>query len=166
MSGFVVTIVSSRRMPLRRPLSCASAKNFQPVSASGTVNVKLTRPSASVSSVGRKNAVSCRFFRAGTSGSFWGDSAAFSFAAGAMAHIATPASIGAAQSAAISIMTPPSAFDLRSEPIRTACVEAFHFRHVASAVPHPPGKCPPKWYRLSHWFWRLTVRDERILGVK
>ena len=67
MSGFVVTISSSRKTPPRSALSCATIKSFQPVSASGTVNVNDTLPSASVSRFGKKNAVSFRLLRGGSS---------------------------------------------------------------------------------------------------
>ena len=67
ISGFVVTISSLRKIPPRRSLSCATIKSFQPVSASGAVNVNETFPSASVSKSGKKNAVSFRFLRGAAS---------------------------------------------------------------------------------------------------
>ena len=67
MSDFCVTISSLRRIPPLSALSCATMRSFHPVSASGTVNVNDTLPSASVSKSGKKNAVSCRFFRGWTS---------------------------------------------------------------------------------------------------
>ena len=70
ISGFVVTISSLRKIPPRSSLSCATIKSFQPVSASGAVNVIETLPSASVSKSGKKNAVSFRFLRGAASAEF------------------------------------------------------------------------------------------------
>ena len=65
MSGLVVVMSSFLKIPPLSSLSCATMRSFQPVSASGTVKVNETLPSASVSRSGKKNAVSFRFVRGG-----------------------------------------------------------------------------------------------------
>ena len=65
INSFCVT-VSKDVVALSKDLVCANTCNFHLVKASGVVKLKEMLPSASVCNCGKKNAVSCRFFRMAT----------------------------------------------------------------------------------------------------
>ena len=102
--------------PLRRLASWASPLNCQVVSVSGSVNSIVSVPSLSEDSVGRKNAVSTRFFRGG--------GAAAGVAAGGSP--APPDCLACSDSARVSPSPRlvPEALDCRPMPWKSAAASA------------------------------------------
>ena len=160
MSGFVVTISSLRKMSPRSALSCATIRNFQPVSAPGTVNVNETFPSASVSRFGKKNAVSFRFVRGGASGpsSFADPRAAAAKDLSSAKHISFIAPAGAATA----LQTIPPR--LRRPPYSYIGRHDGHWKledHVDLL-----GNRPPRSIRSVVVVWMAGFPSQRVQGVK